>query len=288
MPKKIFTDKEKEEIIQAYTIEKLGAKSLGAKYGCSAPTLLKNLKEWGIEANQKRLDLSKKVFNKLTVIKPAPRRDDKYTRWVCQCECGNEVEVRTDYLTSGHTTSCGCEKNKCFGRTVILNKLYGKLTPIEYNELKQQYLCKCECGNTAYIEGYNLMNGNTQSCGCLKSKGELKINAILTKMGINFKTQYYFNDCRFNDTNRLAYFDYAIFDINNKLLVLIEYDGEQHDFGWNYNHNSLTYIKEHDDYKNEYCKKNNIPLIRISYKDYNKLNEEYFKILLNNIKDNNE
>lgn len=70
------------------------------------------------------------------------------------------------------------------------------------------------------------MNGNTQSCGCLKSKGELKINAILTKMGINFKTQYYFNDCRFNDTNRLAYFDYAIFDINNKLLALIEYDGE--------------------------------------------------------------
>lgn len=287
MPKKIFTDKEKEEIIQAYTIEKLGAKSLGAKYGCSAPTLLKNLKEWGIEANQKKLDLSKKVFNKLTVIEPASRRDDRYTRWICQCECGNKVEVRTDYLTSGHTTSCGCEKNKHFGRTIILNKLYGKLTPIEYNELKQQYLCKCECGNTVYVEGCNLRNGNTQSCGCLKSKGELKINTILTKMGINFKTQYYFNDCRFSDTNRLAYFDYAIFNTNNKLLALIEYDGEQHDFGWNYNHNSLTYIKEHDDFKNEYCKKNNIPLIRISYKDYNKLNEEYLKVLLNNMEDNN-
>jgi hypothetical protein len=36
------------------------------------------------------------------------------------------------------------------------------------------------------------------------------------------------------------------------------------------------YIKE----KTEYCKKNNIRLIRISYKDYDKINEEYLMKLL--------
>lgn len=30
--------------------------------------------------------------------------------WLCRCKCGNETVVRQDALTSGHTTSCGCEK----------------------------------------------------------------------------------------------------------------------------------------------------------------------------------
>ena len=41
----------------------------------------------------------------------AAARNDKYTRWICKCSCGKEVEVRTDYLTSKHTTSCGHIKN---------------------------------------------------------------------------------------------------------------------------------------------------------------------------------
>lgn len=28
--------------------------------------------------------------------------------WKCQCDCGNEIIVRPDSLTSGHTKSCGC------------------------------------------------------------------------------------------------------------------------------------------------------------------------------------
>lgn len=274
MPKRIFTDEEKEQIIYYYTIEKMGSKPLGKKFNCSAPTILKNLKEWGIELNQKKLDLTNQIFDKLTVIKPAPKRNDKYTRWICQCECGNIVEVRTDYLTSSHTTSCGCEKNKHFGRVIELNKLYGKLTPISYDELKQQYLCECECGNKLYVKGYNLNNGNTSSCGCLKSKGELKINQILTELQIDYQTQYVFDDCRFADTGRLAYFDYALFK-DNKLFLIIEYDGLQHETGWNRDKNSLKIIQEHDQFKQNYCKLNNIPLIRISYKDFNKLNKEY-------------
>ena len=275
MPKKIFTEKEKEEIIFKYTIEKIGSKPLSQEYGCSAPTLLKNLKEWGIEPNQKKLDLTNQYFGFLKVLKPAPKRDDKYTRWICECKCGNIVEVRTDYLTSRHTTSCGCQKDIYFKKTIVLNKKYGKLTPILFNELKQQYLCECECGNKIYVEGYNLTTENTQSCGCLKSKGELKINTLLSEMNVNYKTQYSFEDCRFPDSNRLAYFDYAIFDKNNSLIGLIEYDGLQHTTGWMYKQNSLEKIQQHDFYKNEYCLKNNIPLKRILYKDLNIINIEY-------------
>lgn len=275
MPKKIFTEQEKSEIIYSYTIEKIGAKPLGQKYGCSAPTILKNLKEWGIEPNQKKLDLTGQNFGLLTVIKPAPKRNDRYTRWICQCACGNATEVRTDYLTSGHTTSCGCEKKKYFQKTVVLGQRYGKLTPIKYDENKQQYFCQCDCGNTTYVIGYNLNNGNTQSCGCLKSKGELKLITILSELNIPFKTQYSFDDCRFIDTNRMAYFDFAIFDEDNTLKMIIEYDGTQHDYGWSGQIDSLKKIKERDCFKENYCLNKGIPLLRISHKDYDKLDKNY-------------
>ena len=141
-------------------------------------------------------------------------------------------------------------------------------------------MCQCECGNTVYVLGYNLTNGNTQSCGCLKSKGELKINNLLTAMNIKFKTQYIFEDCRFLDTNHLAYFDYAIFNDDNSLKMLIEYDGTQHQCGWSQQEESLQKIQAKDKFKECYCLNNRIKLIRIPAKDYDKLNEEYLNKII--------
>ena len=39
--------------------------------------------------------------------------------------------------------------------------------------------CKCDCGNIITVKGAKLRLGQT-SCGCLKSKGEFKINNILS------------------------------------------------------------------------------------------------------------
>lgn len=141
-------------------------------------------------------------------------------------------------------------------------------------------MCQCDCGNTVYILGYNLTNGNTQSCGCLKSKGELKINNLLIAMNIKFKTQYIFDDCRFPDTNHLAYFDYAIFNDDNSLKMLIEYDGTQHQCGWSQQEESLQKIQAKDKFKECYCLNNGIKLIRIPAKDYDKLNEEYLNKII--------
>jgi hypothetical protein len=33
-----------------------------------------------------------------------------HRRWECRCDCGTDVTVRQDALTTGHTRSCGCEK----------------------------------------------------------------------------------------------------------------------------------------------------------------------------------
>ena len=229
----------------------------------------------------KALDLTKKQFGYLTAIEKAPKQNDKYTRWICKCKCGNTTIVRTDYLTSGHTTSCGCIKALHFKSKAkeLINQQIGKLKVIKYDDIKGSYLCECECGNTTYVLGYNLTNGNTNSCGCLKSKGEYKINEILTKMGVSYKTQYSFKDCRFPDSQKLAYFDYAIFK-GDKLIALIEYDGIQHEIGWGKSEESLQKIQAHDKFKEYYCLLNNISLIRINYRDESKLNEEYINNLL--------
>ena len=67
MPKKIFTEEEKQSIIEEYTLQKVAAKKLGEKYGCSSTTLLKNLAEWGIKPNSKKLDLTNQIFGKLFI-----------------------------------------------------------------------------------------------------------------------------------------------------------------------------------------------------------------------------
>lgn len=40
-------------------------------------------------------------------------------RWLCDCACGGQVEVREDLLRSGHTVSCGCARDDA-GRARLL------------------------------------------------------------------------------------------------------------------------------------------------------------------------
>ena len=167
MPKKIFTEEQKKYIIEEYTIKKRTAKDIGMEVGCSNTTLLKNLKEWGISINSRTLDLTNQKFGELTVIKPAPQQNDRYSRWICQCSCGTEVVVRTDYLTNGHTTSCGHLKNQYFKKLDLVGQRFGRLTVLEAMPPESQK-CMCDCGNILNVRTSNLTNGNTKSCGCLQ------------------------------------------------------------------------------------------------------------------------
>lgn len=61
--------------------------------------------------NRRCTDLTGKVVGDLTVV-GLDHIEDKNGRkrkfWLCECSCGNMTVVRTDSLTSGSTTSCGC------------------------------------------------------------------------------------------------------------------------------------------------------------------------------------
>src|SRR5206468_8152276 len=67
--------------------------------------------------------------------------------------------------------------------------------------------------------------GNNQRCPkCKESKGEKIISKFLLNNGIEYESQYKFDDCRYK--NPLP-FDFAIIK-NNIPVVLIEFDGGQH------------------------------------------------------------
>lgn len=223
-----------------------------------------------------------KKYNHLTIlsldedkkqeqIKKGVKKIRPYFR--CQCDCGNICSIRADSVKNGHTTSCGCAKIKAAseqGKKSLIdltNQTFGKLTVLkrdnEYIGEKVKWICKCECGNIISVFGSNLTSLHTTSCGCIsKSIGEANIEKILKDNNINYAKEYSFNDLK--DKGRLR-FDFAIFDNNNNLIELIEFDGRQHtnDYTpWN----SLETLEERqhrDNLKNDYCQKNNIKLIRI-------------------------
>lgn len=59
------------------------------------------------------LDLTGQKFGRLIALeKTEQRTTDRRVKWKCQCDCGNIVYVRSSYLTSGHTQSCGCLNSK--------------------------------------------------------------------------------------------------------------------------------------------------------------------------------
>ena len=52
------------------------------------------------------------VFTRLTVIEKTDKRVNGRVVWRCRCECEEEIDVPTSYLTSGDTKSCGCLKKE--------------------------------------------------------------------------------------------------------------------------------------------------------------------------------
>lgn len=227
-----------------------------------------------------------KQFGRLTVIerdltKPIGKGNDAY--WICQCQCGNKISVNTASLNRKRTTSCGCFRKEMASQLKfkdLTGQRFGYLVAIEaLNERKHRCIlwkCQCDCGKECIISSERLLSGNSYSCGCQyrNSKGEATITEILNNNNIKFQQEYIFSDLK--DKAYLR-FDFAIFDKNDNLLKLIEYDGEQHfikkDIVWNREDN-FEKRQEHDRIKNEYCKSHNIPLVRIPYTELNNLSLE--------------
>jgi len=103
---------------------------------------------------------------------------------------------------------------------------------------------------------------------CSKSKGENNISNILNKHKIKYIDEHRFDKCR--NKNPLP-FDFYL----PKLNVCIEFDGEQHykSFEFFGGEKRLNSTQRKDQIKSQYCKTNNIKLIRIPYWEFDNIEE---------------
>ena len=235
----------------------------------------------------KVINMVGQTYGKLTVIERA--ENDKFgkAQWLCQCECGNQKIIAGASLRRGLTISCGCnkiQKLKDYNDSHIVDetgKVYGYLTVINRNEDptlakdgRAMWNCQCKCGNKCVVSGKLLREGKVTSCGCRRqSLGEEAIEKILLQNNFNYAKEYLVQTRKeLIYQHHKSRFDFAIFNDDNILQYFIEFDGLQHfeknirenGFGWNSKDNYLK-THERDMIKNQWCKENKIPLIRIPY-----------------------
>lgn len=202
------------------------------------------------------------IIGELTLIKKQVDKNNSI-KWLCKCSCGEEMLIPATELQCRR--SCG----KHYDAEDLVGQTFGKLQVKNSTNIfrghQRIYLCDCECGTKNYeVARGNLLSGHTSSCGCLNSKGEEKISKILIDNNIIFQKQKTFPDFyRVNSCGKMK------FDFFVKNSYAIEFDGIQHFkhhkfTGW-FTKDNLKEIHKRDLYKNQYCFKHNIPLIRIPY-----------------------
>ena len=228
-------------------------------------------------------DLSNQQFGKLLVIRQKGSTN-KGVLWECVCDCGNKVDVLGTRLINGVTKSCGClqkEKIKSLNFQDLTGKKFGMLTVLYRDGYKYSksghpritWMCQCDCGNTIIVNGGDLTNGDTKSCGCLKqgkSSIEYKVNQYLDSHNMNYKSQYKFDTLRGVHDGYLSY-DFYLPNHN----ILIECQGQQHEKPIEYfgGEEQFQKQKEHDKRKREYAEVNGYKLLEIWYYDYNNIDE---------------
>lgn len=202
----------------------------------------------------------------------------KHAYWICKCDkCGQEASIRSSEFRAG-LSDCGCEKYKRLsnGNIKDLNgKVFGHLHVIgrDWSSKKPgkhaKWICKCDlCGRTETNSSGMLTVYGKDRCKicCGVSVGENKIFELLTKNNIKFEHDKGYKDLKYPDTGGAPRFDFRITQ-NSDCDYIIEYDGEQHFKKVPMYDSSETYKERRmrDQFKNDWCKQNNIPIIRIPF-----------------------
>ena len=139
------------------------------------------------------------------------------------------------------------------------------------SKVKVFWLCSRNPHHEWEAQITNRANQKSNCPWCCISKGENSIAKALRKLNIMYIQQYRFDDCRFK---RSLPFDFAVINNAKQIIGMIEYNGEQHYvyidfFGGK---KGLEKVKRNDRIKQQYCERNQIPLLIISFKEFDNIN----------------
>lgn len=228
--------------------------------------------------------------NKWTVIDLFKSDKDKRLYANCECECGTKKPVLVKNLVKNLSKDCGCGRKKTVGELFskdLTGQKFGKLFVLESLEYRSKtghklYRCLCDCGNEIILQTNLLTTHHTSSCGCLLSYYNMYIKQLLIENNIKHKSEY-----TVIINGSMYRFDFYLPQYN----LCIEYDGKQHFEPVRYYTQSDEEMKhtfeetqKRDNIKNNYCKDNNINLLRIPYWE----NENIETIIINHLQRLNE
>ncbi len=207
-----------------------------------------------------------------------------------QCKCGEVFYATYSHIRRRNKTICNsCSAEEISKSTRKSNKdfiqdvydLVGdKYVFLEkYINSRTEILCK---HNKCKHEWYTTPNSFLSGYGCPEcnqSKGEIQVSGWLDSRNVDYLIEYKYKDCK--NIEPLA-FDFYV----PKYNTLVEFDGKQHfePIEWFGGLADFEYRKQNDNIKNQYCKDNNIPLLRIPYWDFDNIEQ----ILENWLGENNQ
>lgn len=129
-------------------------------------------------------DLTGQIFKNVLVESRAPNKRvsqrTTFVMWNCKCLlCGNSFVSRGNNLTSGNTTSCGCNNKECVSKAQLIdltgqqifnwyieNRAPDHIRP--NGDHKVMWTCLCACGTRRDVLAEKLLNGESKSCGCYR------------------------------------------------------------------------------------------------------------------------
>lgn len=215
----------------------------------------------------------------------------KNSNILLECQCGNEFETTISNFIDRRKrfcSECGLKKIKEYHKlnyddvkkhleSIGSAKLLSKTYENSYSNL----LFQCECGNTFETTRGTFINLNKRRCNFCSnamSQGEISVLDFLNSKKLQFKMEYS-EDKMLSKLGFLLRIDFAIFK-DDKIKLAIEMDGKQHfepvRFGGCSESQAVeSHLRtiENDGIKNQYCKENNIPLLRIPYWEFNNIEE---------------
>lgn len=239
----------------------------------------------------------KKIFKKrgYDLLEEKYKNNDTHMKYICSKHKDKGVQKITlgKILTGRGCKYCAIEARAkkqshsfSYIKKYIENGSSCKLISNEYTNIKDKNLkIQCKCGNvfTTSFGLFRISSKRCKTCSQSISKSEYIIKKYLEDKNIKFKYQKSLHGCK--NINRLP-FDFLIFDKNNNLLFCLEYDGEHHfqpvQFGgmsYSKAETNLKNTKIRDEIKTQYCKDNNIPLVRIPYWQQTKIEKILYKWL---------
>lgn len=202
--------------------------------------------------------------------------------------CGNVFEMSPKAFLNGQRCPNERYKKSTLKNTRKINEVAKEMEESrkgeyelysDYNGSSRQATIKhVKCNKLFKATPIQIIRNKTGCPYCYTSKGEDVVEMYLVKNKYNFKKQFRIKECR---NIRPLPFDFAVFK-DEKLWLLIEYDGEQH-FKPKFGTENLIKTQKNDILKNDFCRDNNINLIRIPYKRFYKhedfvdyINDEIF------------